>query len=182
MLKKLQKLDREGFTIIEVIIVLAIAALILLIVLLAVPALQRNARNTAVKNDASALASGISDFESNNNGATPTKFTGNNGAITFANATIATGATSKVQGATTVNGSTTGATFPVTTPPSAAAAAAGAIYIDSGESCPQNSVYTKSTRAFAIYYWTETPGIKSGTTNPDGVVNNTGLEGQCIDT
>ena len=59
MLKKLQKTNSEGFTIIEVMIVLAIAALILLIVLLAVPALQRGSRNTQRKNDVSALAGAI---------------------------------------------------------------------------------------------------------------------------
>ena len=40
MLNKLKKSDKDGFTIIEVMIVLAIAGLILLIVFLAVPALQ----------------------------------------------------------------------------------------------------------------------------------------------
>ena len=64
----------RGFTIIEVMIVLAIAALILLIVLLAVPALQRNSRNTAIKNDASAIVAAISTYESNNNGAALTTF------------------------------------------------------------------------------------------------------------
>jgi prepilin-type N-terminal cleavage/methylation domain-containing protein len=69
-LKKAEK----GFTIIEVMIVLAIAGLILLIVFLAVPALQRNSRNTQRKNDASHLASIISEWESNNAGTTPTGF------------------------------------------------------------------------------------------------------------
>lgn len=72
MLKKLQK-DNKGFTIIEVMIVLAIAGLILLIVFLAVPALQRNQRNTQRKNDASHVAGLISEYQSNNNGALPTK-------------------------------------------------------------------------------------------------------------
>lgn len=63
---------QEGFTIIEVLIVLAIAALILLIVFLAVPSLQRNARNTQRKSDIANLASAISNFEGNNNGALPT--------------------------------------------------------------------------------------------------------------
>jgi prepilin-type N-terminal cleavage/methylation domain-containing protein len=72
MLKKLQKRNSEGFTIIEVMIVLAIAALILLIVLLAVPALQRSSRNTQRKNDVSALSSAIGDYINNNNGNGPT--------------------------------------------------------------------------------------------------------------
>jgi prepilin-type N-terminal cleavage/methylation domain-containing protein len=72
MFSKLKKLNREGFTIIEVMIVLAIAALILLIVLLAVPALQRSSRNTQRKSDVSGMASAISNFMGNNNGAIPT--------------------------------------------------------------------------------------------------------------
>lgn len=72
MLNKLKKSNSEsGFTIIEVMIVLAIAGLILLIVFLAVPALQRNSRNTQRKNDASKVASLISEYESNNSGTPP---------------------------------------------------------------------------------------------------------------
>lgn len=65
----------DGFTIVETLIVLAIAGLIILIVLLAVPALQRASRNTNMKNDASTVASQVSDFESNNSGALPTSIT-----------------------------------------------------------------------------------------------------------
>jgi prepilin-type N-terminal cleavage/methylation domain-containing protein len=74
MFTKLKNSRREsdrGFTIIEVMIVLAIAGLILLIVFLAVPALQRNSRNTQRKNDASHLASLITEYQSNNNGSNP---------------------------------------------------------------------------------------------------------------
>lgn len=59
----------EGFTIIEVLIVLAIAALIMLIVFLAVPALRRNQQNTAMRNEASRILSGATEYESNANGA-----------------------------------------------------------------------------------------------------------------
>jgi prepilin-type N-terminal cleavage/methylation domain-containing protein len=72
MLKKLQKNNSEGFTIIEVMIVLAIAGLILLIVFLAVPALQRNGRNTQRKADVQSVLGAISDYSANNNGAAPT--------------------------------------------------------------------------------------------------------------
>jgi prepilin-type N-terminal cleavage/methylation domain-containing protein len=65
------KKKTEGFTIIEVLIVLAIAGLILLIVFLAVPALQRNSRNTQIKNDAAVVLSYINDYASNHNGALP---------------------------------------------------------------------------------------------------------------
>jgi prepilin-type N-terminal cleavage/methylation domain-containing protein len=62
----------RGFTIIEVLIVLAIAGLILLIVFLAVPALQRNARNTTKRSDASKAYGAVGEFIANKNGAIPT--------------------------------------------------------------------------------------------------------------
>lgn len=65
--------SNKGFTIIEVLIVLAIAGLIMLIVFLAVPALQRNAHNTSIKNDVSNILGGMTEFENNNNGAVPNK-------------------------------------------------------------------------------------------------------------
>lgn len=105
MLNKLQKPNREGFTIIEVMIVLAIAGLIILIVLLAVPALQRNSRNTAIKNDASAIASGITEFASNNDGASikADKSSAADGVITLDNGVSGSSkTTAKVQGGTTV--------------------------------------------------------------------------------
>lgn len=70
MFKKLKE-KSEGFTIIEVLIVLAIAGLIMLIVFMAVPALQRNSRNTQIRNSAGAVLGGINDFISNNNGRLP---------------------------------------------------------------------------------------------------------------
>lgn len=63
---------KKGFTIIEVVLVLAIAGLIFLMVFIALPALQRNQRDTARKNDASIVASGVSTYISNNRGAAPT--------------------------------------------------------------------------------------------------------------
>lgn len=71
-MRKLNIKDNKGFTIIEVLIVLAIAGLILIVVLLAVPALQRNSRNTTMKNDATAAAGAVSEYISNNNGKVPT--------------------------------------------------------------------------------------------------------------
>lgn len=77
MLKQLQKRESQsGFTIIEVLIVLAIAGLILLIVFLAVPALQRNAHNTSIKNDVSSVLGAMSEYANNNDGALPTATTG----------------------------------------------------------------------------------------------------------
>lgn len=63
-----KKENQKGFTIIEVLIVLAIAGLIMLVVFLAVPALQRNARNTARTSDASLFAASINQCITNNNG------------------------------------------------------------------------------------------------------------------
>jgi prepilin-type N-terminal cleavage/methylation domain-containing protein len=83
MRSKLKKSNGEGFTIIEVMIVLVIAGLILLIVFLAVPALQRSARNTSRKSDASALASSMTEYLNNNNGVLPTAITNAAGAVQF---------------------------------------------------------------------------------------------------
>lgn len=114
MLTKLKNAKAErgsrGFTIIEVMIVLAIAGLILLIVFLAVPALQRNARNTTLKNDASAVAAGITEYVSNNDGAYPAAAAAS---ISQSGATITVGSAgatvnAKVNGSTTVT-SVTGA-------------------------------------------------------------------------
>ncbi len=63
--------NKQGFTIIEIMIVLAIAGLIMLIVFLAVPALQRASRNTSRKNDAGNISSALSTWISNNNGTLP---------------------------------------------------------------------------------------------------------------
>ncbi len=81
-----QKYKQQGFTIIEVMIVLAIAALIMLLVFLAVPALQRSAANTATREDASRLATGVSSFVSNSNGTMPC--TGTQGATNDAQTII----------------------------------------------------------------------------------------------
>src|SRR5437868_11299066 len=76
MLTKLKKNNEKGFTIIEVMIVLAIAGLILLIVFLAVPALQRNAHNTSIKNDVAGLLGGVTEFVNNNDGTVPAALSG----------------------------------------------------------------------------------------------------------
>lgn len=60
--------QQQGFTIIEVVLVLAIAALIFLMVFIALPALQRNQRDTARKNDASAVAAALNNYRSQNRG------------------------------------------------------------------------------------------------------------------
>jgi prepilin-type N-terminal cleavage/methylation domain-containing protein len=65
------KKQLKGFTIIEVVLVLAIAGLIFLMVFLALPALQRNQRNTARRNDVGIVSAAIQTYMSNNRGAVP---------------------------------------------------------------------------------------------------------------
>ena len=119
-----------------------------------------------------------------NSGAAPTKVgTFGSGNVTFANATVTNGATAKIQDADTINGQASGASNIAfsTTVPGTANASAGALFVVTCKTGPDNSgVVTASTRAFSIYYWTETPGIASGVVN--GLPNGVGLKGQCLDT
>lgn len=65
------KKEKEGFTIIEVVLVLAIAGLIFLMVFVALPALQRSQRDTARKNDVSVVSAAVTSYSSNNRGSFP---------------------------------------------------------------------------------------------------------------
>ncbi len=67
--------NKQGFTIIEVVLVLAIAALIFLMVFIALPALQRNQRDTARKTVAGKVASSVTTYQSSNRGNNPTPAT-----------------------------------------------------------------------------------------------------------
>ena len=142
MFKNLKKRS-EGFTIIEVLIVLAIAGLIMLIVFLAVPALQRNSRNTAVKNDVANALGGVAEFQAANSGVMPTAATTTAGVVTYTGAAGSNPTTARVQGATLVS-STVAA-------PAAAAPALGSIVISLGFTCT-----TTNTRAAAALYAIET--------------------------
>lgn len=128
--------NQKGFTIIEVLIVLAIAGLIMLIVFLAVPALQRNSRNTAAKNDVANVLGGISEYQGANNGAMPTTISGT-GTVNYGagNAT-----TASVQGSTVVALG------------SAAPATVGPINVELGKNCAG----TTNTRIAAARYRIET--------------------------
>lgn len=139
MHKTLQQRKQQGFTIVEVLIVLAIAGLIILVVLLAVPALQRNGRNTAMKNDASAVAGGVSEFQSNNDGIMPTDIAQNGATVTLSGPTGTAATTAKVQGGTGVS-ETAGNQPPL-----------GKIYVHFGQRCDNAT----STRATAVWYSTE---------------------------
>ncbi|MEO6109430.1 MAG: type II secretion system protein [Candidatus Saccharimonadales bacterium] len=95
----------KGFTIIEVVLVLAIAGLIFLMVFIALPSLQRSQRDSARKNEASAVGSAIGSFMSNNRNAQPTAadimqyVTGTTGATTLDSGTkVIVAATSYANG------------------------------------------------------------------------------------
>ncbi|MBA3758302.1 type II secretion system protein [Candidatus Saccharibacteria bacterium] len=145
MLSKLQTKKEEGFTIIEVLIVLAIAGLILLIVFLAVPALQRNSRNTATKNDAQNVLGGVSEYAGANNGAIPTGIAGT-GTVNYTGPAGTNPTSINIQGSTTVSS--------VATAPAATAPALGTIVVSRGFKCNG----TASPRAVAALYSIETTG------------------------
>lgn len=153
MLTKLNKLKAErsdqGFTIIEVMIVLAIAGLILLIVFLAVPALQRNARNTTLKSDASAVAAGITEFASNNQGSEPTSLPQAGSAVTIKGPAGSANVDAKVNGSTVV--STVGAV------PTNANVGTGTVKVWIGHDCAGAA----NSRSSAVFYGVEVSGGES---------------------
>lgn len=63
--------NKQGFTIIEVVLVLAIAGLIFLMVFVAWPALQRSQRDTQRRDDAARFITQINSYATNNNGRVP---------------------------------------------------------------------------------------------------------------
>lgn len=75
------KNTQKGFTIIEVVLVLAIAGLIFLMVFIALPALQRNQRDTARKNDVNRAITQLQNYQSANRNNLPA----NNGWNDFLN-------------------------------------------------------------------------------------------------
>ncbi len=164
----LRKKYSSGFTIVETMIVLAIAGLILLIVLLAVPALQRQSNNSNIKSDANAIASAISDFESNNGGYVPgiANFGPTAGSDANANGTVTIGSvsstsnsdiasTAKVQSADKVVVSNS-------TPSLSPAPAGNPILVVTGITCSEQP----DTRSIAIYYPVQTSSGESySTTN-----------------
>lgn len=141
MLKQLKNKEK-GFTIIEVMIVLAIAGLILLIVFLAVPALQRNSRNTALKNDAAALAAGFSEYSSNNDGGQPAS-------IAQSGSVVTVGATGSAQATAKVSSSTTVTVAKVTAAPTYTG---GTLWWRTGITCDGAT----NSRAIIVYYGVET--------------------------
>lgn len=151
-INKRQKTNK-GFTIIEVLIVLAIVGLIMLIVFLAVPNLQRNARNTTIKNDVQLVLGGVGEFQGANSGKLPTAVATDpvSGEVRYTrNASNPTSI--KVQGTTTVRSSANA--------PAAATPPLGEIQVSLGWKCsggPANAP-APSPRAVASIYTIETSG------------------------
>ncbi len=147
-IRKSRKSGEAGFTIIEVMIVLAISGLILLIVLLAIPALQRNSRNTAIKNDVSAVSAAISEFKSNNDGVIPGQASVSGGTVTVRGpaSNPGTEAVGKVQSGTAVTTDTAPGSNP------------GTIQVIYGSKCAAADGFTVNTsvRSTAILYNIET--------------------------
>ncbi len=143
MLTQLRK-RKEGFTIIEVLIVLAIAGLILLVVFLAVPALQRNSRNTAMKNDVQNVVGGISEYQNANSGSMPTSVSGT-GTVRYQGTGTYNETSIKVQGTTQVS----------TVTSAQSSVPNGEIRVRLGYRCDG---VTANTRAVAAYYSIETTG------------------------
>jgi prepilin-type N-terminal cleavage/methylation domain-containing protein len=151
-----KKSNNKGFTIVEVLIVLAIAGVILATILLAVPALQRNSRNTQVKQAATALVAGAQEYASANNGAAPTT-------ASFATPTVTWGATTNTQTKTTVAGGITvvysagSGTIPTTF-------SANTVYLITGAVCSGNTAV--SGTGTAVVYTVEA----GAATNTSGCV------------
>lgn len=151
-MKLKQQRNQTGFTIIEVLIVLAIAGLIMLIVFLAVPALQRNSRNTAVRNDVGNVLSGVSEYVSANNGNLPTTISSaTDGTVTYSGAAGTNATTAKVQPGTAV---ASGTTMPTAT---------GTITVYLNRKCNGSAFATTATnRAYAAGFLIETGSGTSG--------------------
>ena len=62
--------NKQGFTIIEVVLVLAIAGLIFLMVFVALPALQRSQRDTQRRNDMSRVDTSLTQYQTNHSNQT----------------------------------------------------------------------------------------------------------------
>ena len=65
--------NKQGFTIIEVVLVLAIAGLIFLMVFIALPALQCSQRDTQRRNDMARVATALTQYQANNQNQLPTE-------------------------------------------------------------------------------------------------------------
>jgi prepilin-type N-terminal cleavage/methylation domain-containing protein len=182
MQKQTIKSKQEGFTIIEVLIVLAIAALILLVVFLAVPGLQRSNSNNATTQEATRIASAITNFTANNNGSLPANATdlstiasdsGILKKLTFSIASVHLPINTAIVGPPAFPAAATGVWYITSaaslgaaqTVPQVTTPGAAVVYIASNESCDTNTKYGPSLQTsgyksgkVALFYTTQTTG------------------------
>ena len=144
MLHKLRK-SQSGFSIVEVMIVLAIAGLIILVVFLAVPALNRNSRNTSIKQAVSSVGALIGEFRGSNSGKNPTTIAISNG----------TGTVSGGTGTTAVNGNVDTSLVSAAAGTAAPTTADGSLVYRIGFKC-NGTATVASSRSIALLYVTET--------------------------
>lgn len=131
---------QKGFTIIEVVLVLAIAGLIFLMVFIALPALQASQRDTARKNDASIVSTGVVNYYSNNGGSFPL-------AANFDKASL-TGLSSNTKTVSVVGSAP-------------ATVATGTVYVQNNATCGasnHNKPVINSGTGFVVYTYLETGG------------------------
>jgi len=134
--------NKKGFTIIEVVLVLAIAGLIFLMVFVALPALQRNQRDTARKNDMSRLVTAVQNYSSANRNNIPTNTTA--GWQSFVNQYLTTGGDTFLDPSGRNTAQAASVNTYVITPTAAGTLTAG--FSSSGTSPTQNVIYaTPST-------------------------------------
>jgi len=152
MLNRLKQRKADGFTIIEVMIVLAIAGLIMLIVFLAVPALQRNAHNTSIKNDVASALAAMNEYTNNNNGVPPTALSAGTTTTVVIGAAGTNTATAKVG---YIDGTTV--TFAKATAAVTNAQADGTMKIYTSATCNSNGkdLVVASSRNYAVLYGLE---------------------------
>jgi len=150
MLKsKLNQLrEKDGFTIIEVIIVLVIAAIIMLAVFLVVPQLQRTQRNTRNQDNARRALTAVTQFSANNNGAAPTA---------GSEITNITG-DMKIGGSTTVNSAVAIGTTATATPAGPTSLKVGDITVFTNAKCSGSTQAVLSSGQTAVIV-----GLESGT-------------------
>lgn len=146
--------QKQGFTIIEVVLVLAIAGLIFLIVFLAVPALQRSQRDTQRKSDLGRFMSEVTNFQSNSQGSLPAT---NSAAW---NTFIGNYLSNNQQFADPQTGNTYAATYAAAAPAGAPAPTVGNILVYGASKCGGNGVTTSAgARNFAAVIFVEQGGF-----------------------
>ncbi len=170
MSKQENKLNYEGFTIIEVLIVLAIAALILLVVFLAVPNLQRSQRNNGRKSEAQRFSANITDFVSNNQGALPqtaadiTSIQNNFGTFSYLFKAVASGpgVTLQTSGTCAMSSGNITLCTGISFPNALANISSDALLVADGAKCGSSSIAMTLTAGsvtnIAVVYTTESVG------------------------